>query len=389
MMASPTANITNKETVFFIHGMTCQSCVQHIESTLTKVAGVDLAKVSLELGFAFVRYYPSTTSPASLAAVVDDIGFESSLDDCETLRATWINVIGMTCESCVQHIEGMVRSFSGVRSVCVSLCDSRATIVYDSLQTSAPSLCGVIRDIGFDAELSLSVTDEDLMTGSECHAVMIELGDEFLALATTRTNAVQQQTCEISVEGMTCGSCVKNIESTVSSVAGVVSVLVSLEQKKATATFNPVETSAEAIAETIDDMGFEAAVLAELSQSDLDQKTVNPGGHDRVKLDDFKRSATGSDQITTALNVKGMHCQSCVQTIEGHLKTIAGVFSVKVTLADESCHVIHDPLCISAETVRQAVENSGDFRAFVSGMSYILFCDAYAVIWHVVYFCAF
>ena len=255
-----TMNMSDKETVIFIGGMTCQSCVCHVESMLSQKLGVKLVKVSLEQKFGFVRYDPSFTSPASLADVVDDVGFEASLDDSETLSATWININGMTCQSCVHHIEGMVRDVTGVRSVHVSLSDGRATVIYDSLQTSASDLCSVINDIGYDAELL-----PDLLWGtssSEMTSVRPELGDEFMELAAARTNA-GHQTCEVSVKGMTCNSCVKHIESTLSSVSGIGSICVSLEQEKAVVVFNPLEISPEAIAEKIDDMGFEAAVLAD------------------------------------------------------------------------------------------------------------------------------
>jgi len=259
-----------KDLVVFIGGMTCQSCVHHIESILTQKPGVKLVKVSLEQKFGLVCYDPSLTSPASIAAVVDDIGFEASLGDCETLSATWINVGGMTCQSCVRHIEGMIHNVVGVRSIHVSLSDSLATVVYDSLQTSASNLCSVINDIGFEAELLPSMTEDESSDSDSADAALliIEPGDEFTKLAATRRHAVQQ-TCEISVEGMTCSSCVKNIESTMSTVSGIISVGVSLDQKKAVVVFNPVEISPEAIAEKIDDMGFEAAVLVSQSQTPI------------------------------------------------------------------------------------------------------------------------
>jgi len=260
---STTGNMSEKESVIIIGGMTCQSCVHHIESMLTQTLGVKAAKVCLEQKFGFVRYDPSLTSPTSLAAVVDDIGFEASLHDCDTLSVTWISVTGMTCQSCVRHIEGMVSDVSGVRSVHVALKDSVATVVYDGLQTSASSVCSVINDIGFVAELL------PIVTGNEDNLAVPESGDEFMKLAATRTNS-GQQTCEMSIEGMTCISCVRNIESTVSAVRGVISVCVSLDQKKAVVVFNAMEVSPETVAEKIDEMGFEAAVLVNQSQTHRD-----------------------------------------------------------------------------------------------------------------------
>jgi len=371
-MMSTTKNMSQKETVIFIGGMTCQSCVRHIESILTQKAGVKLVRVGLEQQFGFIRYDPALTSPTVLAAVVDDIGFEASVDDCDTLNATWITVSGMTCQSCVRHIEGMVYNVTGVRSVHVSLSDSLATVIYDSLQTSASNLCDVINDLGFDAEL-LTVTAGDDLTGSISAAAASEVsesGDEFAKLAATRTIAGQQM-CEISVEGMTCNSCVRNIESSLSSVAGVISVCVLLDQKKAIVVFNPVEISPETVAEKIDDMGFEVAVLVNRLQAHFDADKTATLGHSQPsengKPDDVQHSAVTAGQMTTQLSVSGMHCQSCVRAIEGHLKSIFGVVSVNVNLDRELCRVVHNPSCVSAETLRQAVESAGNFKASFSG----------------------
>jgi len=340
-----------KETVIFIGGMTCQSCVHHIESVLTQRTGVKLVRVGLEQKFALICYVPSLTSPASLAAAVVEIGFEASVDDSNTLTATWIVISGMTCQSCVQHIEGMVCNVPGVRSVHVSLTDSLGTVIYDTRQTSAASLCDVINDIGFDAKL-LSTTSGNISTVT----TVSKSADEFAWLAATRT-VVSQQTCEVSIEGMTCSSCVKNIESTISAVAGVGSIRVSLEQKKAIVVFNPSAISAEFVAEKIDDMGFVAAVLvtSQLVQVPSDELTLDqhlPSLHNEVLLNLSSNDKTrhGSSQPShmvphadgddgacgdgkavekkCAIRVSGMTCSSCVANIEKHVHTLKGEFFV-------------------------------------------------------------
>ena len=339
---SAAANTTEKETVILIGGMTCQSCVNHIESMLTQTAGVKRVRVGLELKFGFIRYDPSLTSPTSLAAVVDDIGFEASVDDCDTLSATWIKVSGMTCQTCVQHIEKMVQSVIGVRSVHVSLTDSLATVLYDSRHTSAAGLCGMINDIGFGAAVQPVMAGDNNPSGSHCATATSEVpesGDEFVSLAATRTNA-GQRTCEISVEGMTCESCVRNIESTVSSVAGVVSVSVSLDRKKAVVVFNPTEISPETVAEKIDDMGFEAAVLGThldagrivtprengkpdvtVTADQTNSKHILPDNSDD---DDDNDIATAAAKSKCSLRVTGMTCGSCVANIERHVRMLRG-----------------------------------------------------------------
>jgi copper chaperone len=61
----------------------------------------------------------------------------------------------------------------------------------------------------------------------------------------------------LNVEGMSCGHCVKAVESSVGGLNGVASVKVDLENKTVDVEFNQGEVTLEAIKETIDDQGYD------------------------------------------------------------------------------------------------------------------------------------
>ncbi|MBB6446937.1 copper chaperone CopZ [Bacillus benzoevorans] len=61
----------------------------------------------------------------------------------------------------------------------------------------------------------------------------------------------------LTVEGMSCGHCVKAVESSVGGLNGVSSVKVDLENKKVDIEFNQEAVTLEAIKETIDDQGYD------------------------------------------------------------------------------------------------------------------------------------
>lgn len=61
----------------------------------------------------------------------------------------------------------------------------------------------------------------------------------------------------LNVEGMSCGHCVKAVESSVGSLNGVSSVVVDLEGKKVDVEFNGTDVSLDKIKETIDDQGYD------------------------------------------------------------------------------------------------------------------------------------
>ncbi len=64
------------ETQFVIQGMTCASCVHHVEKALLKVPGVSLVEVNLATEKARVIHAPAATIPQLLEAV-EDAGFDA------------------------------------------------------------------------------------------------------------------------------------------------------------------------------------------------------------------------------------------------------------------------------------------------------------------------
>ena len=112
--------------------------------------------------------------------------------------------------------------------------------------------------------------------------------------------------------------------------------------------------------------------MIDMSETDYGPGTMTSLGHAQPgkssKPDSIQCSSNSPSQMTAVLNVTGMHCQSCVKKIEGYLRNMVGVISVKVNLENKLCHVAYDPSCVSVETLRQAVESAGDFKASLSGM---------------------
>ncbi|KAL6701345.1 heavy metal translocatin [Trichoderma pleuroticola] len=62
---------------------------------------------------------------------------------------------------------------------------------------------------------------------------------------------------------------------------------------------------------------------------------------------------------TTALRIGGMTCGSCTSAVEGGFKGVKGVGTVSVSLVMERAVVMHDPHIISAEQVRETIEDTG------------------------------
>lgn len=68
------------------------------------------------------------------------------------------------------------------------------------------------------------------------------------------------QTRIIKIDGMTCGGCVASVYNATADIDGLDDMSVELAANQATVTFDDSKTSVEAIAEAIDDAGFDATV---------------------------------------------------------------------------------------------------------------------------------
>ena len=71
------------------------------------------------------------------------------------------------------------------------------------------------------------------------------------------------ETQVINIDGMTCGGCVKSVDSALTQLDGVQSVEVDLEGNKASVTYDSSAVAVDAIVEAIEEAGFDAAVAGE------------------------------------------------------------------------------------------------------------------------------
>ncbi len=69
-----------------------------------------------------------------------------------------------------------------------------------------------------------------------------------------------------------------------------------------------------------------------------------------------------SGQAPTAqatIHISGMHCESCVASIEKGIKELDGIDSVAVSLTDSTAMVLFDPGKVDVEKIGKAIEGRG------------------------------
>lgn len=139
----------------------------------------------------------------------------------------------------------------------------------------------------------------------------------------------QQKKLKYKISGMTCASCVNTIENYLKSQDGIEDVQVNLLSEEAQVAIDPDKISADDIVEWITDIGF---------QAEMDV----PASANSVQLD-----------------IEGMTCASCVNTIENYVGSLEGVKSVSVNLTTEKAFIEFDPDVIGVRDLIEAVSDIG------------------------------
>ncbi|XP_041970264.1 copper-transporting ATPase 1 isoform X2 [Aricia agestis] len=343
-----------------INGMTCQSCVNSIEGGVRDLPGVQDVKVELSEHAGYFRFDPRVCSVEAIRNHIDDMGFET-LDrgDDETRNllpreiptdmlidmtgsgppnesTVVLAVEGMTCQSCVNTIEGSLRDMPGIVEAHVSLSEKRARVRYAGASVTPQQIHDAVYALGFDVE-TLSVTGDN----GEISKSKSESG----AGDRVKSNAKKSQAngtvasasdlgevtrCTLEVRGMTCASCVAAIEKHVAKMPGVQSIVIALLAAKAEVRYWAARTSAAAVADSITELGFPAEVVSE----------------------------SGAPRDLT-LQIKGMTCSSCVSKIEKAVLKLNGVVSCSVALTTAKGKVKYDPEVVGARRICDTVTALG------------------------------
>nr|BAA22369.1 Cu++-tranporting P-type ATPase [Mus musculus] len=343
---------SDSTTMFTIEGMHCKSCVSNIESALSTLQYVSSIVVSLENRSAIVKYNASLVTPemlrkaieaispgqyrVSIASEVESTASSPSSSSLQKMplnivsqpltQEAVININGMTCNSCVQSIEGVISKKPGVKSIHVSLANSTGTIEFDPLLTSPETLREAIEDMGFDAALPDMKEPLVVIAQPSLETPLLPSSNEPENVMTSVQNK-----CYIQVSGMTCASCVANIERNLRREEGIYSVLVALMAGKAEVRYNPAVIQPRVIAEFIRELGFGAMVMEN----------------------------AGEGNGILELVVRGMTCASCVHKIESTLTKHKGIFYCSVALATNKAHIKYDPEIIGPRDIIHTIGSLG------------------------------
>ena len=143
---------------------------------------------------------------------------EAKIDDTNTQEIEAILPIGgMTCASCVRRVERALLKVQGVHSAGVNLATERATVKYDPALVTTSALRSAVESAGYD---------------------------------------VPTEEATLPIEGMTCASCVRRVEKSLSKVPGVENVAVNLATEQATVRYNPAMAGRDEFLKAVEKAGY-------------------------------------------------------------------------------------------------------------------------------------
>lgn len=69
----------------------------------------------------------------------------------ETTQKTVLRVDGMTCRSCIRHVESALREVDGVCSVDVRLSEGEAIVEHEGREPPVAAMVEALREAGYEA----------------------------------------------------------------------------------------------------------------------------------------------------------------------------------------------------------------------------------------------
>ncbi|NOX39450.1 MAG: copper-translocating P-type ATPase [Alphaproteobacteria bacterium] len=134
------------KTTLKIEGMTCASCVGRVERALKTVDGVTSANVNLATEAAQIEF----SAPAdidTLVATITEAGYPALTEDIT------LEIIGMTCASCVGRVERALVAAPGVVSASVNLANETAQVTYLAGALSPADIAAIVTDAGYTSKV--------------------------------------------------------------------------------------------------------------------------------------------------------------------------------------------------------------------------------------------
>ncbi|OAT81062.1 heavy metal translocating P-type ATPase [Desulfotomaculum copahuensis] len=179
---------------------------------------------------------------------------------------------------------------------------------------------------------------------------------------------------EVSVYGMSCEHCVKRVTNALEQLPGVKDVQVSLEDSRASLSYDPALTTPADIRRAIEEAGYTTESGSREIQAEAAGEKVSPAEGKPAPVGTAQEAdgmaappekgenvppAGACPLIRTQFKVSGMTCANCALTIEKGVGKMAGVNAAAVNFASEKLAVEFDPRLVNEDEITARVRDLG------------------------------
>ena len=149
-----------------IKGMSCSSCMDSIEKGMRKINGITNVSISYLTGEGEIEFDHTLISVNEVIQGIENIGFDSQIISSRRVIKhvahkkntveTALLVQDITCGSCVNNIENILKEKVGVQEVHVSLMTGEVTVLHVPSYIGSREIKAAIDNAGYEARLATS-----------------------------------------------------------------------------------------------------------------------------------------------------------------------------------------------------------------------------------------
>ncbi|KAL3676475.1 hypothetical protein R1sor_026423 [Riccia sorocarpa] len=165
------ASAESRQVTFHVLGMVCAACGASIEKAVKRLPGIVDATVAVLQNRAQVVFHPEVVQEEKIREAIEDAGFTATIiQDFSVTENTAIcrmRIKGMTCTSCTNSIEGILKKMEGVKKAVVALALEEGEVHYNPNLLNYEDILVAVDDAGFEVEL--------LSAGEERNKVHLQL----------------------------------------------------------------------------------------------------------------------------------------------------------------------------------------------------------------------
>lgn len=153
------------ESIYQVEGMTCESCNLHVEHEVAKLPGYIDAKADYKTGTVKVKYDNTKSSEKNVIDAINNTGYKvvdlkKAVNEPVNYSSIFMNVKGMTCESCNLHVEHEVAKLPGYVDAKADYKTGTVEVKYDSLKSSEKDVIDAVNSTGYKVVDSNSNVNE-------------------------------------------------------------------------------------------------------------------------------------------------------------------------------------------------------------------------------------